>query len=176
MLAYLPYLILKHLPYTKHSSMFDTKVSPTCWSISHIWYLSISRIWYYNGCTHTSTPYWLHHTHTHTHTHTNTHKHTYTHMNTRLYAYLYSYRVHFITTTNYGGLKTDLQTEWEFVADIHINRVWMCVCVYENKNLLSAYVSKYESMCVYMRTIHACMYLCMRACMYARTFARQTQT
>jgi len=59
----------------------------------------------------------------HTHTHTNTHKHTYTHMNTRLYAYLYSYRVHFITTTNYGGLKTDLQTEWEFVADIHINRV-----------------------------------------------------
>jgi hypothetical protein len=101
-------LTLKYLPHAEVSLIFDTSVSPVfdiiMGALTHLHHI---------GCT----------THTHTQTHTNTHKHTYTHMNTRLYAYLYSYRVHFITTTNYGGLKTDLQTEWEFVADIHINRV-----------------------------------------------------
>ena len=42
-------------------------------------------------------------------------------------------RVHFIKTTNYGGLVTDLATEWEFAAEskddkLYPGQVLMCVC------------------------------------------------
>ena len=80
-----------------------------------------------------------------THKHTHTHTHTLTHAHIRMRASAHTQvatddqlfeemarefkectdpRVHFITTTNYGGIKTDLITEWEFVADIHMDRVY----------------------------------------------------